>query len=67
MKFTTGLHRARREAGKSAPADYTSLPQREQRVVKRAARRALQHALHGIGETGTPWLAALTHSQKATL
>ena len=32
-----------------------STPQREQRLAKRAARGALQHVLHGIGETSTPW------------
>ena len=33
-------------------------------MVKRAARKALQHVLHGVRETGMPWLAAATGFQK---
>ena len=43
------LVKADLEARESAPADYTSKPPREPRVVERATRRILQHALHGKG------------------
>ena len=47
--FTSGLLKA----GKPAPADYTSKPQREPRVVELGTRRILRHALHGNGAAST--------------